>query len=208
MLNEPIDFKEQMTEARRMQILMGASQVFAEKGYHQATTKEIAKAAGVSEGTIYNYFANKRELLVAMVNAIGLQSVREIMIDVSPDKPEEFLKAVLKDRFEISKQFGNRMAPLIAEMFTDAEMREIIYTQIAMPIAGRMEKFIQTNIETGRFRPVNPVITTRCFVGSVFINFALKSSGLDKRYNEISEDELIDELVSNFLNGLLIQDDK
>jgi AcrR family transcriptional regulator len=208
MFDEPIDFKEQMAEARRMQILVGASQVFAEKGYHQATTKEIAKAAGVSEGTIYNYFANKRDLLVAMVNAIGLQSVREIMIDVSPDKPEEFLKAVLKDRFEISKQFGNQMAPLIAEMFTDAEMREIIYTQIAMPIAGRMEKFIQTNIETGRFRPVNPVITTRCFVGGVFINFALKFSGLDKRYNEISEDELIDQLVSNFLSGLLIQEAK
>ena len=208
MFEEPIDFKEQMAEARRMQILMGASQVFAEKGYHQATTKEIAKAAGVSEGTIYNYFANKRELLVAMVNAIGMQSVREIMVDESPDDPEAFMKAILKDRFEIGKQFGNRVAPLIAEMFTDAEMRETIYNQIAIPIAGHIEKFIQTNIETGRFRPVNPVITTRCFVGSIFINFALKFSGLDKRYHDITEDELIDELVSNFLNGLLIKEAK
>ena len=70
MFEDPVDFKEQMAEARRMQILMGASQVFAEKGYHQATTKEIAKAAGVSEGTIYNYFANKRELLVELPNCL------------------------------------------------------------------------------------------------------------------------------------------
>jgi AcrR family transcriptional regulator len=208
MFNEPIDFKEQMAETRRMQILMGAAQVFAEKGYHQATTKEIAKAASVSEGTIYNYFANKRELLVAMVNAIGMQSVREIMVDESPDNPEAFMKAILKDRYELAKQFGNRMAPLIAEMFTDAEMREIIYNQIAMPIAGHVESFIQANIEAGRFHPVNPMITTRSFVGSIFINFALKLSGVDKRYNDISEDELIDELVSIFLNGLLIQDKK
>jgi AcrR family transcriptional regulator len=206
MFDEPIDFKEQMAETRRMQILIGAVEVFAEKGYHQATTKEIAKAAGVSEGTIYNYFANKRELLVAMVNAIGMQSVREIMVEESPNDPEAFLKAILKDRYELAKQFGNRMTPLIAEMFTDAEMRETIYNQIAMPIANRVEQFIQSNIDAGRFRPVNPVIATRCFVGGVFINLALKLSGVDARYNDISDDELIDELVSNFLNGLLIQD--
>ena len=208
MFEEPIDFKEQMAEARRMQILVGASQVFAEKGYHQATTKEIAKAAGVSEGTIYNYFENKRDLLVAMVNAIGMQSVRDIMVDVSSDKPEEFLKAILKDRFEIGRQFGNRVAPLIAEMFTDAELRETIYNQIALPIAGHIEKFIQANIEAGRFRLVNPVVATRYFVGGGFVNFALKLSGMDKRYCEISEDELIEQLVTHFLNGLLICDEK
>lgn len=208
MFNEPIDFKEQMAEARRTQILMGASQVFAEKGYHQATTKEIAKAAGVSEGTIYNYFANKRELLVAMVNAIGMQSVRDIMIDESPDNPEAFLKAVLKDRYEIGKRFGNRMAPIIAEMLTDEEMREAVYNQIAMPIADHLETFIQANIKAGRFRPINPMVATRSFVGSIFINFALKLSGVDKRYHDISEDELIEQLVENFLNGLLIQNEK
>ena len=208
MFEEPIDFKEQMAEARRMQILMGASQVFAEKGYHQATTKEIAKAAGVSEGTIYNYFANKRELLVAMVNAIGMQSVRDIMVDASPDKPEEFLKAILKDRYELAKQFGSRMTPLIAEMFTDAEMRETVYNQIALPITGHLEKFIQTNIDAGRFHPINPVIATRYFAGGVFANFALKLSGVEQRYNEISEDELIEQLVTHFLNGLQICDEK
>ncbi len=208
MFDEPIDFKEQMTETRRMQILMGASQVFAEKGYHQATTKEIAKAAGVSEGTIYNYFTNKRDLLVAMVNAIGMQSVRNIMIDETLDNPKEFLTAILKDRFEIGKQFGNRMSPLIAEMFTDAEMRKTIYDQIAMPIAGHLEKFIQANIDAGRFHPVNPVVATRYFVGGAFVNFALKLSEVDKRYNDISEDELIEQLVSHFLNGLMIQDEK
>lgn len=206
MFDEPIDFKEQMAEARRSQILLGAAQVFAEKGYHQATTKEIAKAAGVSEGTIYNYFANKRDLLVAMVNAIGIQSVRNIVTDESPDDPEVFLKAVLKDRYEIGKKFGNRMMPIIAEMLTDEEMREAVYNQIAMPIAIHVEKFIQTNIEAGRFRPVNPVVATRYFVGGGFFNFALKLSGVDKRYNDISEDELIEQLISHFLNGLLINE--
>jgi hypothetical protein len=77
-----------------------------------------------------------------------------------------------------------------------------------MPIASHLEKYIQANIEAGRFRPVNPVVATRFLVGGVFVNFALKLSGLDERYNDISEDELIEQLVSFFLNGLLIQDEK
>lgn len=47
-----------MIEVRRTQILRGAAQVFSEKGFYQATTKETAQAADVSEGTIYNYFKN------------------------------------------------------------------------------------------------------------------------------------------------------
>jgi AcrR family transcriptional regulator len=208
MFDEPRDFKEQMAEVRRNQILTGAAEVFGEKGYHQATTKEIAKAAGVSEGTIYNYFKNKRDLLVAMVNVIGIQSVRNIFIEHSADDPYEYLTKVLKDRYVIAQHFGNRMAPIIAEMFTDQEMRETVYKRIALPISKFLEDFIQANIDSGRFRPVNPAIATRSFVGAAFINIALKLSGTDERYNEISEDELIEQLVFNFLNGLLIQDEK
>jgi AcrR family transcriptional regulator len=208
MFDEPIDFKEQMTEVRRNQILGGAAEVFSEKGYHQATTKEIAKAAGVSEGTIYNYFKNKRDLLVAMVNVIGMQSVRNIFIEHATDDPHQYLSKILKDRYVLAQHSGNRMAPIIAEMLTDQEVRETVYKRIVIPISKFLEDFIQANIDAGRFRPVNPAIATRAFVGSAFINIALKLSGLDERYNDISEDELIEELVSNFLNGLLIQNEK
>lgn len=48
---------------RREQIRSGAVQVISEKGFHEATTDIIAKAAGVSVGTIYNYFHSKEEIL-------------------------------------------------------------------------------------------------------------------------------------------------
>ena len=62
MPTSPDPIREQLIEARRNQILDAAAAVFAEKGFHRATTKEIAKTAGVSEGTIYNYFASKADL--------------------------------------------------------------------------------------------------------------------------------------------------
>jgi TetR/AcrR family fatty acid metabolism transcriptional regulator len=48
---------------RREQILKAAEQVFAEKGFHTATMAEIAKGAGLSEPTLYEYFSSKEQLL-------------------------------------------------------------------------------------------------------------------------------------------------
>jgi len=42
--------------ARRNQILEAAASVFAAKGFHPTTIKDIAKEAGIADGTIYNYF--------------------------------------------------------------------------------------------------------------------------------------------------------
>jgi AcrR family transcriptional regulator len=203
MLNEPMDFKEQMTEARRAQILMGAAQVFAEKGYHQATTKEIARAAGVSEGTIYNYFKNKRDLLLAMIDLMGMQSVKSIIANNPPEDPREFITSVLNDRYQIAQQFGKLIVPIIAEMLTDEDLREGAYQQLVMPIVGLVEKYVQNNIDLGRFRQLDPLIVTRAFVGAAFVNFALKLSNLDTRYEHISADSMIEQLISIFLDGLL-----
>ena len=53
-------------EEARSRILDGAGQVFAEKGYHEATMDEAAKQLGVSKGALYLYFSSKEELFEAL----------------------------------------------------------------------------------------------------------------------------------------------
>jgi len=55
--------------AKRRQILTGARAMFLEHGFDGASMGEIAKAAGVSKGTLYVYFADKHSLFVAIVEA-------------------------------------------------------------------------------------------------------------------------------------------
>ena len=203
MLDSPIDFKEQMVEARRTQILMGAAQVFAEKGFHKATTKEIAKAAGISEGTIYNYFDNKRELLVAMVDLIGAQSLKDIVINNPPGDPHDLFETVIRNRFQLSFERGQMMAPLVAEIFSDVELREALYQQVIMPVVSHMEKYIQGRIESGEFRQIDPVIVTRAVMGALVLNFVLKLTGLDSRYDQLSVDFMVEQLTTLFVDGLL-----
>src|SRR6058998_2074295 len=56
--------KARLEGTRRTQILAAAALVFARKGFDRATVTEIARAAGLAEGSIYNYFRSKGELLV------------------------------------------------------------------------------------------------------------------------------------------------
>lgn len=197
------EFKDQVTELRRAQILTGAAQVFAEKGFHKATTREIAQAAGVSEGTIYNYFTTKRDLLVAMIGLLAMESLEQIVIDNPPADPKEFLTLILYDRFKLVEERGYLMVPLLAEIFTDVELRTEVYQQVAMPIAARVEEYLRSHMEAGLMRSLNPIVVTRAMIGAIVINFALKLSLVDARYQAMSKDELFEQIISLFLYGLL-----
>jgi AcrR family transcriptional regulator len=60
--------QELIIAARRKQILDAATQVFAGKRFHRATIKDIARVAGIADGTFYIYFASKTEVLLGILN--------------------------------------------------------------------------------------------------------------------------------------------
>ncbi|MDH7498134.1 MAG: helix-turn-helix domain-containing protein, partial [Syntrophomonadaceae bacterium] len=59
---------EERKEKRQL-ILEAAARVFSQRGYHQAKVEEIAAAAGVGKGTVYEYFDSKLELFQQMCSA-------------------------------------------------------------------------------------------------------------------------------------------
>jgi AcrR family transcriptional regulator len=73
---------------RRQQLLAHARDVFAKRGYHEASIDDIAKAAGVARGTFYLYFADKRTIFEELVDRMFAKLGMAIM-RVDPDKPVE-----------------------------------------------------------------------------------------------------------------------
>jgi len=61
---------ESLIEVRRKQIVEGAVRLFQEKGFHRATTREIAKEAGFSIGTLYEYIRTKEDVLYLVCDNI------------------------------------------------------------------------------------------------------------------------------------------
>ena len=75
--------KKRLTpDARRGQILEPAKQVFAESGFRGTTTKSIANAAGVSEGTLFLYYPTKEELYQAILQD-NIDSQAPLMAELS-----------------------------------------------------------------------------------------------------------------------------
>jgi AcrR family transcriptional regulator len=82
---------------RRKQIIDGALKIFTAKGFHQATVREIAEAAGVTMGTLYNYVRCKEDILYMVydyMTTILTESLRTILegTDHSKNKVREALK--------------------------------------------------------------------------------------------------------------------
>src|SRR5256885_15696648 len=70
---------------KRARILDAAIRVFAERGFHSATVAEIARAAGVADGTIYLYFKGKDDLLLRLFD----EKMNELLAEVKAAVAQE-----------------------------------------------------------------------------------------------------------------------
>lgn len=82
---EPVHagLRQRKKERTRAAIQTAALELFLEKGYEQTTTSEIARAADVSAGTLFNYFPNKESLLADEFDPIFIRHLR----GRPPDEP-------------------------------------------------------------------------------------------------------------------------
>jgi len=78
--------KRRRASDKRDRILKAAVKVFAKSGFHATRVSEVAKAAGVSDGTIYLYFKSKEELLVSLFED-RVQKLLEFMKNELPKEP-------------------------------------------------------------------------------------------------------------------------
>jgi AcrR family transcriptional regulator len=73
---------------KRERLLAAARSLFAERGYAATTTAQLARAAGVAEGTVFHHFASKRALLEAVASEYG-RGLAERMFDGAPATASE-----------------------------------------------------------------------------------------------------------------------
>lgn len=183
--------REQLIESRRNQILDAAASVFAEKGFHRATTKEIASAAGVSEGTIYNYFDNKADLLIGIMSRlVELDYLNQELMDALQGDAREFLIAIFRDRIGRIRQVEELLQAVLPEILVNPPLRERFYQQYVQRIATLLEQYVKARMEMGHIRPVNVPLTVRLiqgmFVGMLILRL-LGDEALQSGWDELPE---------------------
>jgi AcrR family transcriptional regulator len=80
---------------RRTQILAAAMDVFSERGFHGARTRDLAERAGVSEALIFRHFPTKEDVIRAILELVGLEERIEAMeAQFEPLPPREALQRI------------------------------------------------------------------------------------------------------------------
>ncbi len=194
--------KSEREKVRRKQIVDAARTVFAVKGFNGATTKEIAREAGIAEGTIYRYFKTKKELLLAVVSDRALDEFATKIQNLPWDDEAEFLKQVAMDRMEVAEQNIENIKLLLIESQFHPEIREKMAEDVILQAITMMEKYVAGKIDEGQFRPVNVKIAVRAFAGMVQMFVLWRALFNGKKYLPFEDDEIIDTVVDIFINGI------
>jgi AcrR family transcriptional regulator len=112
--------------AKRRQILTGASRVFLDLGFDGASMGEIARAAGVSKGTLYVYFADKNRLFEAIVEEETIEQGR-LAFNFDPQR----------DVTTTLREFGQAYIELLCRPGGGSAIRTVMAIAERMPDVGR-----------------------------------------------------------------------
>jgi len=189
---------------REAQILDAATRVFADKGFRAATTKEIAAEAGVSEGTIYNYFDSKYDLLVAMSKRLALESLYQLEALPPEKNVRGYITAVVTDRFQLLIKHMDLIRALMPEVMVDDELRRVYSEEVLSPALSYLGALIESRAKAGVFREVNVQIVGRAMIGAV-MSFAYLWMRDPSQLDELAQEELVSEVVGLFLDGLRVR---
>ena len=140
---------ESLVEKRRQQILQASIRLFREKGFHRATTREIAASAGFSIGTLYDYVRTKEDVLYLICDRI-YDKVSEVFKQFSNEEvTEDQLKIAMKQYIELVDLMHDEFTIMYQETksFPREAIDYVIDKEIEM--VGFFVKLIERCVEQG-----------------------------------------------------------
>jgi AcrR family transcriptional regulator len=146
--------------ARREAILDAAKPVFGALGYHLATTREIASAAGVSEALLYQHFPGKRQLFEAVINRAAADLERRM---VAAEQSADPMAAAVRAYFE----FVAEESALYRVFFREALGADPAFQQLYFEISGRLLRLAQRHLEATADKPARPALLAHALAGMV-----------------------------------------
>ncbi len=187
---------------RRELILRAAREKFKEKGFHAATTSEIARRAGVAEGTIFNYFKTKKDLLFALLEPFNTQVMGDFFREATGETDKDSLRLFLKSHLSFVKDNLVLFKILLYESQFYPELRERFIKEVVLKTLKPVEKHLAAGINSGEYRDIDPNTAARAFVGMLTVFVAWSEILHAEPYVQFDENAVIEEVIDIFLNGI------
>lgn len=191
--------RQERYDEKLIQILRSACSIFAEKGFHHATVRDVAAATGVSPAGLYYYFKSKEELLFLILENTLRGLLEAIRAETTEARdPVDLLKGIARAHLFFMEENRNEMRVLAQEWGTlsgpsDQEVKRVM--------RGYSALMIRT------LRRLSPERSTQELRAAAFGLFGMLS-WVDRWYapeEDLPMDQLAEELSNLFLGGFLTE---
>jgi AcrR family transcriptional regulator len=192
-----------LDQDKRRAITEAAQHLFTTVGYETTTMAQIAKTAGVAVGTVYLYFKNKTDLLIAVKGGWEEEILRALSLPEIAALPHH-LRA--RPMIEASFKVCARQTELVQLMGVQAEMLGEWHSQVPAPILEALKAFLREAMEAGSIRQIDTdvaaVVLFGMVNGALLQCFCYEGGQHQQRYIDL----LVDAVQRWLINPALLPD--
>ena len=196
----------QVTALRRTHILDAATTVFAQRGFHRTTIHDVAQAAGMADGTLYNYFENKTALLLGILDRLNESDRRNAdLAQMVTTDVRQFFRQYFHQRWSMfDGDTLNVLRVVLSEVLINPELRALYVERVVEPTFALAEPYVQHLVDAGTLRAMDVPLTLRA-LASTFLGLVVLRLLGDQRMQDQWSD-VPDLLTTLLLDGLLPSD--
>jgi AcrR family transcriptional regulator len=188
---------------RRDDILKASLHLFAEKGFHGTSMRDIAREADITEGLIYHYFASKRDLFRAIIEEHSFLPLLRTLPDLAGQLDLRALLIVLaRGFFDVLRQNTELTRLLLQEVQVFPEEKEAFFADAVGESISELAKILETRMNSKARAGVDPQVASRLFFNALLAFFVEQEILGGKHLLPADEQTYIDHLVDMFVKRL------
>ncbi len=206
LLQQYLETEKDLTDKQKS-VLKAAVDVFSERGFAAASTSEIAKRAGVAEGTVFKHYKTKKGLLLSILSptiiklgASFLIKDFEKVLEAEYQHFEDFLRALIKNRLDFAKKNVATVKILLQEVPYHPELQEMLKEVFSERVFPRLKKAIRYFQEKGQLANLPEKTIIRLIISTVFGYITTRLIVLPN--SDWNDEEEIEIMVEFLLKGL------
>lgn len=195
----------QSEDSSRDRIKKAAIKLFAARGFDGTTTRELAEAAGVAEGTLFRHFDNKKAILIEVATQGWIDILTDLLTQLSEMGSYKAVAQVMRRRMWDFKKNADLMRVCFMEAQFHPDLRDRIQLEVIDKMTHVAEGFFQSAMDKGIYRPMNPKLVAQVFLGMFVVAGFSHNTLMEPDASPQVMKEMAEGLAEIFLNGVLVK---
>ncbi|MBW4569303.1 MAG: TetR/AcrR family transcriptional regulator [Tolypothrix carrinoi HA7290-LM1] len=190
----------------RTRILSAALRLFASQGFDGTTTRDLAQAAGVAEGTLFRHFPNKKAILIEVATNGWVEILTDLLTELSEMGSYKAVAQVMRRRMWNMHKNVDLMRVCFMEAQFHPDLRDRIQLEVIDKMSSVAEAFFQTAMDRGIYRQTNAKLVAKVFLGMFAVAGFSNNTLMEPDASPQEMKEMAEGLADIFLNGVLAKE--